>query len=186
MTDEITRVINSKGQSHSSVLQTYFSETKSDAPYLVANLYIDKVASTSQDGKIILPTQMKDTNTRVISALEDLNKKSGKTIYDPENNCLHVEEPTNLTPEERLSILTAYTSNVSLNSFAAEVEFHSDALVDWNKNIPLLGREWYERAIRAGMAIGEEKESNGIGGFDEYYNLESDLVKSQKNEHGDQ
>lgn len=186
LTDEITRVISSKKQGYSSVLQTYFSATKSDAPYLVANLYIDKIVSTSQDNKIILPTQMKNANNRVISALEDLNQKSGKTIYDPENNCLHVNDTTNLTTEERLSILTAYTSNVSLNSFAAEVEFHSDALVDLKKYIPIIGREWYERAIRADMAIGEEKESNTVGGFDEYYNLESDLVKSQKNEHGDQ
>lgn len=34
------------------------------------------------------------------------------------------------------------------------------------------------------MAIGEEKESNKNGGFDEYYDLDSDMVKDQKEVHG--
>ena len=53
---------------------------------------------------------------------------------------------------------------------------------DWKSDIPWLGNKWYESAIRADMAIGEEYES---GFYDEYYDLNSDLVKAQANAHGE-
>lgn len=41
---------------------------------------------------------------------------------------------------------------------------------------------WYPSAIRADMAIGEDRES---GFYDEYYDLESDIVKDQVQAHGE-
>lgn len=35
------------------------------------------------------------------------------------------------------------------------------------------------------MAFGEERESNNGGGFDEYYDLESEIVKMQAKIHGE-
>lgn len=129
---------------------------------------------------------MADAPDRVIDQLNDINEKAGITIYDSQNKCINIQDPNNLTEEEKYVILAAYTSNLTYNSFAAEVKFHSDALIDWKKNIPFVGKKkWYEAAIRADMAIGEEKESNKKGGFDDYYDLESDMVNDQKEVHGE-
>ncbi len=67
-----------------------------------------------------------------------------------------------------------HTSNVTFNSFAAEVLFHADKLESWWNSIPFA--EVYEMAVRADMAIGEDKES----GYSEiYYNLNSSIVQEQ-------
>ena len=49
---------------------------------------------------------------------------------------------------------------------------------DWKANFP----SYYEAALRADMAVGEEYES---GLFDEYYDLDSDIVQDQIDEHGE-
>lgn len=71
---------------------------------------------------------------------------------------------------------------MTYNSFAAEVEFHADAVYSWHADVPWLGDKWYDAAIRADMAIGEEYES---GFYDDYYDLESAIVKSQIDAHGE-
>ncbi len=68
-----------------------------------------------------------------------------------------------------------------LSTFAAEVEFHAEALYNWKKDLPIVGDKWYLAALRADMAIGEEEES---GYYDEYYDLSSAIVKNQVSEHG--
>ena len=64
------------------------------------------------------------------------------------------------------------------NSFAAEVEFHAEAVDDWKS----IFDRWYDAAIRADMSIGEEYES---GFYDDYYDLNSNIVKGQVNAHGE-
>ena len=91
-------------------------------------------------------------------------------------------ESSNLSLYEKQAILTCFTGNVTFNSFAAEVQFHAEALYDWKADIPFIGNEWYSRALRADMAIGEEYES---GQYDEYYDLESDIVQDQIAIHGE-
>lgn len=81
---------------------------------------------------------------------------------------------------EKYAILATYTGNVSLNSFAAEVKYHADALETWYGDLNLLGA--YESAIRADMAIGEEYQS---GFTDTYYDLNSDIVQEQIRYHGE-
>lgn len=184
--EEINKVVSNTGQKHNENLQIYFSDINSKASYLIADKYIDKIASTCEDNKIVLPNKLADAPDRVIDQLNDINEKAGITIYDSQNKCINIQDPNNLTEEEKYVILAAYTSNLTYNSFAAEVKFHSDALIDWKKNIPFVGKKkWYEAAIRADMAIGEEKESNKKGGFDDYYDLESDMVNDQKEVHGE-
>lgn len=78
--------------------------------------------------------------------------------------------------------MACFTADVTFNSFAAEVEFHADAIHSWQNQIPYLGNKWYEAAIRADMAVGEEAES---GYYDEYYDLNGSLVNAQINAHGE-
>lgn len=80
--------------------------------------------------------------------------------------------------KERHAIPATYTGNVTFNSFAAEVQFHAEALNDFWASLST----YYEAALRADMAIGEEYES---GIFDEYYDLDSDIVQTQILYHGE-
>lgn len=55
--------------------------------------------------------------------------------------------------------------------------------MDWKSKfsgVPGL-KKWYNSAIRADMAIGEEYES---GYYDKYYDLDSDMVQEQVKYHG--
>lgn len=94
---------------------------------------------------------------------------------------LLINSPSSLTLHEKQAILTCFTANVTFNSFAAEVQFHAQALDSWKADIPFTGGEWYEQALRADMAIGEEYES---GFYDDYYDLTSDIVQNQARVHG--
>lgn len=83
----------------------------------------------------------------------------------------------NLSIYEKYAILMTHTANVNFNSFAAEVQYHAYAL----DSALILFDKAYEAAIRADMIIGEEDES---GFFDEYYDLDSEIVMAQANYHG--
>ena len=84
--------------------------------------------------------------------------------------------------KEEQAILAIHTSNANYNSFVAEIEAHAVWCEDWKKEIPIIGESlWYESAIRADMGLDEEVES---GVFDQYYNLDSKMVKEQERVHG--
>ena len=138
---------------------------------------------------------------RVIVALEGINAKSGKTIYDESTRTLIIDDIQNLSLYEKQAILSCFTGNVTFNSFAAEVLFHACAttatisvdmvfipmlnihITDFPiADLPIKGDDWYVAAIRADMGIGEENES---GYFDDYYDLSSNIVQAQIEEHGE-
>ncbi|MGT2883748.1 T7SS effector LXG polymorphic toxin [Streptococcus ferus] len=207
---EFQRVVSDKDQSADRILLDYFKDTKSDASYLIADLYTSKVIQENGSNTInsqpldnILAKIKKDEERlskgtgpmseqglsneirklrRIPSYLEELNQKAGYDIYNPETGDITVKDPNNLTHYERQAILAVSTGNVNYNSFAAEVEFHADAVDDWKSSVPFIGSKWKESAIRADMGLGEENES---GNFDRYYNLEDDSVERQKEEHGE-
>ncbi|MDE6730076.1 MAG: hypothetical protein K2J71_04795, partial [Oscillospiraceae bacterium] len=126
---------------------------------------------------IVLHNQRIDLN-RVPEALRMINEKVENKIYFEDEGYLLIQNKNDLNYFERVSILSAFTADISYNMFAAEVKFHADALVDWKKILP----KWYKAAIRADMAIGEEYES---GIYDKYYDPNSSLVKEQAKEHGE-
>ena len=174
-------MVRSNAVKHNKTLQKYFSDTKSKASYIVADEYINKIAQTAMDNKVELPNNFDTAPERVTDAFEQLDKDAGYTIYDKKNSCININDSDNLTDEEKYAILAAYTSNVNYNSFAAEVEYHSDALVNWKRILPF---GWYDRAIRADMAFGEE--NDGIADmYDPYFDLDSKIVKKQTKEHGE-
>lgn len=197
---------------HDPDIVKYFSETKSKAPYLIAEKYIDFIAHLNCNGIINAPNtfiavinemdsikqQLKNSNlsdtarlvlttklsklNRVPKWLEQNNQKAGYNIFDLNTLTISICDADNLSIYEKYAILSVFTADVNFNSFAAEVEFHADALNDWKANIPILGNKWYEAALRADMATGEDVES---GFFDTYYDLNSDIVKAQAAAHGE-
>ena len=122
--------------------------------------------------------------SRIPDYLNSLNNQAGYQIYNPDTGEVTIKDPQNPTHYERQALLAINTANVNYNSFAAEVEYHADAIEDWVKNnwISNFVFNTKERAIRADMALGEESES---GIEDKYYNLEDSSVQSQKEAHGE-
>ncbi|MEX2803505.1 T7SS effector LXG polymorphic toxin [Streptococcus sp. H31] len=209
---EFQRVIADTNQDADRTILDYFKNTDSDGSYLVADLFTDKVIkdngsntinsqpldnilskidkidedlkNASTDSRIQQLLTEKEKLRRIPKYLEELNEKAGYDIYNPETGDVTVKDPNNLTHYERQAILAVSTGNVNYNSFAAEVEFHADAVDDWKSKfryLPKLGA-WRESAIRADMGLGEENES---GFYDRYYNLGDSSVRRQKEAHGE-
>ena len=197
---------------HDEGITSYFADVKSKGAYLVAEEYVKLIAKKCTNGTISVPnnfsaildeidsidTQLEnvwldnDTRLTLINRKSDLarvpnwlaqiNENAGYNVYNANNRTISIANKNNLSLFEKYAILSTHTADVNFNSFAAEVEFHAEAVNDWKSDIPWLGNKWYESAIRADMAIGEEYES---GFYDEYYDLNSDLVKAQANAHGE-
>ena len=197
---------------HDADIVNYFAKTESKGAYLIAEQYVNFIAKQHSNGVIPLPSkylsvleeialidsqitnplmdsatiltllERKNTLSRIPNWLEQNNLNAGYNIYDPSNSNIIINNQISLNMHEKLAILATHTANVSFNSFAAEVEFHADAVNDWKSDVPIAGNIWYEAAIRADMAIGEDAES---GNYDKYYDLEGELVKAQAQIHGE-
>lgn len=209
---ELVKVTGPEVPEADDVITSYFANTSSSGAYLIAEKSIAFFANCASENIISAPNNLVsmfeeiaeiddllgnvflDNNTRLVllqnkadlqrvpDALGAINTAAGKTIFDFDDYTITVQDKNSLTLYEKQAILACFTANVTFNSFAAEVEFHADAINNWQSNIPILGNEWYERAIRADMAIGEEYES---GFYDEYYDLDSAIVRAQADAHGE-
>lgn len=171
---ELNRVVAARGQRHHTALKAYFIRPQAEAPYLIARLYTDFIASLAVDGSLPVPEYYAAHKPkRLRRFLEENNTAAGYTVCDHER--VYIGNPSELTREERLAILATHTANVSFHSFAAEVRFHALFLV----RFPL--GPIYESAIRADMTICD----NEFQGPTPYYRLNSRLVKQQEQYHQD-
>ena len=73
----------------------------------------------------------------------------------------------------------SHAGNVTFNSFAAEVEFHADWIVN-----PFTDLVLKKHAVRADMSI-KAGEYEGTVGKLYYHDLDSNIVKNQSIVHGD-
>lgn len=183
--ESFRRVTDLPWQTHDPALQAYFGRDAAEAPYVIARQYICKLASLAKEGIISFPEGMTNPPRRITDGISRLNERAGRMICDFDNHCIRLADPENLTAEETCILLAAFCGNLSLNSFAAEVKFHADALISWENWIPILGkRKWYASAIRADMAV----EHDGLLRrllFDSYHNLHSRSVQRQRQIHGE-
>ena len=208
--EEVDRVVKKPEVKHNSILQKNFSNPKSKAGYLVADLYIEKIISYYPDGMVSnesIKNLMSDFNEtkrkmeeailipgvrsmyigelnrigRIPNALLKINKKAGYRVFDSKTGTVTVKDVNNLTHYEKQAILAIHTGNVNYNSFVAEIKFHANACVSWEKYFPLLGKKWYSSTMRSDMGLDEEAES---GVYDRYYNLNNKIVKEQEKIHG--
>ena len=183
---EINRVVAQRGQRHSEALKAYFLCTQSRGAYLIAKLYTDFLASLAKDGCLPVPEryaadrQKRPTGGRIPQFLEANNRAAGRVICDHCN--LYISDPRCPTEQERLALLATHTGNISVFSFAAEVQFHARFLTWWARlPIPLIGRSPYDSAIRADMSIGDSE----IVGPTPYYRPNSSITKKQYSCHKD-
>ena len=200
--NSINYTTSSNGVEYNGVIQDYFSLTSSKGAYYIAEEYINFIATSSQSNEIDGSNELiniinvynsenvsdlieKGRAGRIIAALNSINEKAGRTIYNFNNNKISVVNRQNLSYYEKLAILTVFCANENYYSFAAEVQFHAEGLETFLlSNYP----DYYNSCLRAAMAIDDVLKGKIIediknGFFEEYWDLESDLVQEQKETH---
>lgn len=150
---EIDRVVARRGQKHHPLLKIYWSQSPSQAPYLVARMYTQHAASFAQDGMLPVPQHYAATyhnNRRLRRFIDQNNIAASRTICD--HAFIYITDPQHLSPQEALAILATHTANTSFHSFAAEVQFHARCLMPAFR-LPFLKKSPYDSAVRADMTI---------------------------------
>lgn len=110
----------------------YFSDANSKAPYLLAETYINFIIKKCYtNGYINTPDEYVNVqNDRLINAINANNDKSivaiGYKVY--RDNKIYISNPNSLNMYEKYAILITHCSNVTFNSFAAEVQVHADMI----------------------------------------------------------
>lgn len=171
-------------QQHDPVLQQYFSDPASEGSYLIAQTYLKKLLTLFPDGCIPFPDHYRLASPRLLQGLEIRNRAAGRAIADFSNARICLADAASPTLEEQQVLLALHTGNLSFNSFAAEVKFHADALVQWQAHIPFVGqRIWYRAAIRADMGFGPENTLYSLV-LCPYYHPGSRLCREQESLHG--
>ena len=204
----LTKVTGPDSYDPDDIIGEYFANTSSDGAYLIAEKAVNFFANGFSGNVITAPNNLElmfqeldevnelwddpslDDETRQIlsfqkewlqrvpDALEAINNAAGRTIFDFNVHTITVQNKSNLTIHEKHAILASFTGNVTFNSFAAEVEFHADALDDWKSVID----KWKNSSIRADMSTGE---TYMRGFYEDYYDLDSELVQGQVTAHGE-
>lgn len=175
---EIDRVVAQRGQRHHQDLKRYFINPKSEGAYLIADLYVNYIASFAQNGELDVPDHYaeisKHKKSRLPIFIESLNQAAGRHICH--HGKLYFQNAKELTEHECKAILATHTGNTSRYSFAAEVEYHARFLTPWAKiKFPFCRKSIYDSAIRADMTIGDAE--RGIPAS--YYCENSKIVQRQ-------
>jgi len=178
---EIDRVVAARGQRHHPSLKSYFVRTEAQGPYLIAARYCRHIAGLAAGGRLRVPERYAalPPNHRLRRGIEAINAAAGAVICD--HQWLQFRDPARLTPPEQCAILATHTGNLSLWSFAAEVQFHARFLLPrLDIRLPLIGSV-YASAIRADLSVDDRE----FQGPTPYYNDRSRLVRRQRAVHGD-
>lgn len=166
------------------ILQAYFAKPESQGAYCIAEAYIKKLAALAKNGILPFPDGLNHPPKRIKTGLLALNHRAGREICDFQNKEIRLENSQNLTEEEKLCLLAAHTGNLSLNSFAAEVQFHAKALTAWESRIPIVGKRWwYASALRADMQVERDDPLRKLF-FSDYYRENSTICCAQAACHG--
>jgi len=183
---EINRVVAYHRQNHHSALKDYFIRPQAEAPYLIAETYVNQIASFSITGTLNVPkayTEIFQKRTasakyaRVPDFLDQNNLEANRIVCDHEK--IYIQNVKHLSRYEKLAILATHTGNVSVHSFAAEIRYHAMFLNKLMKiRLPLVGSP-YASAVRADMSIGDKE----FQGPTPYYDLSGTMVFAQMKYH---
>lgn len=183
---EMNRVVAYPKQNHHPTLKAYFIQPEAEAPYLIAETYVNRIASFSTAGTLNVPKAYKEIyqkrsaspkDARVPDFLEKNNCEANRIVCDHEK--IHIQNVNQLSRHEKLAILATHTGNVSYHSFAAEVRYHAMFLKKLMKIRLPLGGSPYASAVRADMSIGDKE----FLGPTPYYDLSGKLVSEQVKYH---
>ena len=179
---EINRTVAYPKQNHHPALKAYFIRPETEAPYLIAETYVNHIASFSTDGTLYMPKAhsaiyQKRTSAakyaRVPVFLDQNNRNADSVVCDHKK--IYIRDVKHLTLHEKLAILATHTGNVSAHSFAAEIRYHAMFLTNLAKiRFPFAGSP-YASAVRADMSIGDKE----FQGPTPYYNHNGKMIKEQ-------
>ena len=183
---EINRVVAYPKQNHHPALKEYFIRPQAEAPYLIAETYVNHIASFSTAGMLNVPRAYKeiylkrsesDKYARVPDFLDQDNREANRVVCDHEK--IYIQNVNQLSRHEKLAILATHTGNLSVHSFAAEIRYHAMFLNKLMKiRLPMAGSP-YASAVRADMSIGDKE----FQGPTPYYILSGKLVQDQEKYH---
>ena len=179
---EINRTVAYPKQNHHPALKAYFIRPETEAPYLIAETYVNHIASFSTDGTLYVPKAysaiyQKRTSAakyaRVPVFFDQNNRNADSVVCDHKK--IYIRDVKHLTLHEKLAILATHTGNVSAHSFAAEIRYHAMFLTNLAKiRFPFAGSP-YASAVRADMSIGDKE----FQGPTPYYNHNGKMIKEQ-------
>ena len=179
---EINRTVAYPKQNHHPALKAYFIRPETEAPYLIAETYVNHIASFSTDGTLYVPKAysaiyQKRTSAakyaRVPVFLDQNNRNADSVVCDHKK--IYIRDVKHLTLHEKLAILATHTGNVSAHSVAAEIRYHAMFLTNLAKiRFPFAGSP-YASAVRADMSIGDKE----FQGPTPYYNHNGKMIKEQ-------
>jgi len=185
---EVNRTVAYPNQNHHPALKAYFIRPQAEAPYLIAETYVNRIASFSTAGTPNVPKAYTEIfrergasarYARVPDFLNQNNRDANRVVCDHEK--IYIQDGKYLTRHEKLAILATHTGNVSVHSFAAEIRYHAMFLTNLAKiRLPFAGSP-YARAVRADMSIGDKE----FQGPTPYYDLSGKLVRAQAAYHKD-
>ena len=183
----------------------YFSNSQKDAPYLLADLFVKKIAGCYSglviDAPVAFNAVTSNRNTRITNHLSQINSTAGTMIYSDTNKTVTRQSASSLTEYEKEAILSLYSANCNYHSFAAEIKCHAictntEGIEELVGRIPLFGNDlsnlisqMQSHANRADLTIVEGLLDNkfeiNIGNIHGilFYNLNDPLVTTQANEH---
>ena len=211
--NEIDKVVRVSNSPYSSELQSYFVDVNSDAPYLIAEAYVDKIANSYSISSIPFPTQLNDIYSEIDNVNATINSITN-SIY-PNSLALDVlyEKRANLS-----RVPNALTDcNISFGSIIADennkvIKISSSKNLDYNEKRAILSAytadtsfNMFAAEVQAhadylddGLLSSIDKwyssalradmaigEGYESGGFDSYYNPHNIRVVAQANVHGD-
>lgn len=185
---EINRVVAYPKQNHHPALKEYFIRPQAEAPYLIAETYVNHISSFSTAGTLNVPKAYKEIYlkrstsskyARVPDFMDQNNREASRIVCDHEK--IYIQNVKQLSRYEKLAILATHTGNVSYHSFAAEIRYHAMFLNKLMKiRLPMAGSP-YASAVRADMSIGDKE----FQGPTPYYDLSSSSVHEQMKYHAD-
>ncbi|SEK89535.1 hypothetical protein [Ruminococcus albus] len=209
--NEIDNVVRVSDASYSSQLQSYFLDVDSDAPYLIAEAYVDKIANTYSISSIPFPTHLNDIYDEIDNIDGLINSMMNSLIPDAQTIATLYAQRADLSrvpdaltdcnnnfgstiADENNRVISITSSNnldynekrAILSAYTADTSFNMfaaevQAHADYLDSGLSVFDRWYSSALRADMAIGEEYES---GMFDSYYDPNDSRVVAQANAHG--
>ena len=183
---EINRVVAYRNQMHHPDLKAYFVRPQAEAPYLIAETYVNHIAAFSNAGILNVPAAYQEIflkrdasarYSRIPDFLDRNNRDAHAIICDHEK--IYIRDINHLSHYEKQAILATHTGNASFHSFAAEIRYHALFLTPAARiRLPFMGSP-YASAVRADMSIGDKE----FQGPTPYYNASGKLVMEQRKYH---
>lgn len=169
-------------------LLNYFQNPKSNASYLLSEIYVEKILSsaTKTDSGYSVANinggkALDDKGYKTALSESEYDELLKNPAYNNQNGEISISDINNLSEDEFNAILVTHSANIDKYSFAAEVQFHADFAED-----PI----WLIRdsAIKSDMGIGESENYGRFGpnlSEDRYKTKDGDLYKEQLKEHAE-